>query len=79
MLQLIDAGFVHGKRDQSGSFAITMISHQGHEFLDTVRDKEVWDKAKSTVKGTGTQAIGLAWEVARALGIAELKNRLGLH
>ncbi|WP_428396200.1 DUF2513 domain-containing protein [Lichenicoccus sp.] len=78
MAQLLDAGFVQGKRDQTGGYYIVMISHQGHEFLDAVRDIAIWDQAKSGAKTSGTYALSLIWEVARSLVLAEVKAKLGL-
>ncbi|MBG0803820.1 DUF2513 domain-containing protein [Methylocystis sp. H4A] len=46
----------------------------GHEFLDDVRDPEIWRKIRARVKGIGGAGLGLMWEIAKA----EIKIQLGL-
>jgi hypothetical protein len=46
----------------------------GHEFLDDVRDPEIWRKTKKRAKAVGGAGAGLIWEIAKA----EIKTKLGL-
>ncbi|MDC4808212.1 DUF2513 domain-containing protein, partial [Acinetobacter baumannii] len=49
---LIQAGFIDGKvldsLDMSADVVVNDLTWQGHELLDTIRSKPVWDKIKST-------------------------------
>jgi hypothetical protein len=78
LLLLIDAGFVLGSRDQSGVFAICRLTHDGHEFLDTIRDDGVWAKAKAGAKAVGGGALGLIWDLGKLVIREEAKKHLGL-
>jgi len=46
----------------------------GHEFLDDVRDPEIWRKTKAAAGKVGGASIGFIWEIAKL----ELKTKLGL-
>jgi hypothetical protein len=50
------------------------LTWQGHEFLDSSRDNNVWNKAKEIMAKTG----GFAFEIAKPLLIILLKQQLGL-
>lgn len=50
------------------------LTYRGHEFLDAVRDPEIWRKTKSTAQKAGGAGISFLWEIAKA----ELRIRLGL-
>lgn len=54
------------------------LSWQGHEFLDTVRDPEVWSKTKDGAKKAGNFAISFIFDLAKAYGKHVAKERLGI-
>ncbi|MDP4026262.1 DUF2513 domain-containing protein [Methylobacterium sp. NEAU 140] len=54
------------------------LTWRGHEFLDTIRDDEVWAQTKQTAKGAGTGAIEFVWGIAKEVAKAEIKRRTGL-
>jgi hypothetical protein len=69
---LLKAELLQGK---AGSLpVITSLTWEGHEFLDTIRNPEIWRKTKDRLAGLGSIAISVVWEVAKA----ELKKKLGL-
>jgi hypothetical protein len=74
LLLVIEAGFVDGYREQSGDFAIRKLTWEGHEFLDDVRDPEIWRKTKERAHAVVSVGLGFLWEIARA----EIKTKLGL-
>ena len=45
---LTGGGFVNATLYQSGEFAITGLTWNGHEFIDTIRSPEIW---RRTVRG----------------------------
>lgn len=47
------------------------ISWQGHEFLDSVRDPEIWTKTKEGVAKVGSFSLGMVADLA--LGYAKAK------
>ncbi|MDC5139390.1 DUF2513 domain-containing protein, partial [Acinetobacter baumannii] len=65
---LIQAGFIDGKvldsLDMSADVVVNDLTWQGHELLDTVRSKPVWDKIKSTALDKGLE---LTFDTVRAI------------
>ncbi|MCO5108422.1 MAG: DUF2513 domain-containing protein [Burkholderiaceae bacterium] len=50
------------------------LTWQGHELLDTIRSKPVWDRIKATAKDKGVE---LTFDVVKTLGRAALDYVLG--
>ncbi len=50
---LMEAGLVHGNRDEVGALGFSRLSWDGHEFLDAARDDDTWEKAKSLATKKG--------------------------
>lgn len=71
-----DAGFINtgGASSQMTGFPYRGLTWQGHEFLDDVRDPEVWRKTRERVNGLASVGIQFVWEIAKA----EVKKHLGL-
>ncbi|QOC46423.1 DUF2513 domain-containing protein [Komagataeibacter rhaeticus] len=73
MKLLADAGFLQAKDDMRMPL-VAGLTWEGHEFLDTVRDPEIWRKTKERAKGVASVGIGFLWEIAKA----ETRLKLGL-
>jgi hypothetical protein len=50
------------------------LTWQGHEFLDNVRDPDIWRKTKERAAPVAGAALGVLVEIAKA----EIKRKLGL-
>ncbi|OYU52080.1 MAG: hypothetical protein CFE27_08760 [Alphaproteobacteria bacterium PA1] len=75
-LQLLsDAGYVLETGHHSGVFRLT---NQGYDYLNTIRDGEIWNKTKVAAKGVGGGTFEIIKDIATAYIKAELKLRLGL-
>jgi hypothetical protein len=71
-----EAGFINdggGSQPMLG-FIFCGLTWKGHEFLDDIRDPEIWSKTKERAKGIASIGLGFVWEIAKA----EIKTRLGL-
>ena len=55
------------------------LTIRGHEFLDTVRDGEVWRRTKVGAEKAGVASIGFLLELDKAYGKQVLKERLGIQ
>ena len=55
------------------------LTIRGHEFLDTVRDGEVWRRTKVGAEKAGVASIGFLLELGKAYGKQVLKERLGIE
>src|ERR1700757_1641795 len=58
LLQIIDAELINGAREQSGQFAIRNITWKGHEYLDDIRDPDIWRKTKARTKDFASVGFG---------------------
>ena len=54
------------------------ISWAGHEYLDTIRDPEIWRKTKAGSKKIGGATLGIMKDLAVAYIKHEAKEKLGI-
>lgn len=52
---------------------------RGHEFLDTIRDREVWRLTKAGAEKAGGVSLAVMLEIGKAYGKQILKDRLGIE
>ena len=81
---LYQAGFLNGEPIKSSTSDRLIkvlpfdLTWQGHEFLETVRDPEIWRKAKAGAASVGTASIEFIWGMAKALITGAIKDKTGL-
>ena len=77
---LINHGLVegNGNRFQGGDFflAVFGLTMDGHDFLDAVRAKSVWERTKRFVQEGGLQSAPLT--VIKEIAVQTMKDTLGL-
>jgi hypothetical protein len=56
----------------------TKLTYSGHEFLDTVRDGEVWRKTKEVANKTGVYSLQVLMEAGKMIVKQELMKH-GVH
>ena len=54
------------------------LTWNGNEFLEAVRDPEVWRRTKEGAQRAGSASVEFIWEMAKAYGKHVIKERLGL-
>ncbi|ARQ13149.1 hypothetical protein NXC12_PD00037 (plasmid) [Rhizobium etli] len=77
-LRLIQqAGFVTSSnfKPMSGGITFSGFSWEGHDFLDSVRDPEIWQKTEGALK----QAGGFSLDLAKALAKGFIKKKIEQH
>jgi hypothetical protein len=77
-LRLIDqAGFAIGSnfKPMAGGIAFTGFSWEGHDFIDSVRDPEIWRKTEGALE----QAGGFSLDLAKALAKGFIKKKIEEH
>lgn len=78
---LIDEGFVKGVEAhtlaQKNWFSLT-LTWRGHEFLDDIREPEIWKKAKAGAKQAGAASLQFLWDIAKAYAKQQAREKLGL-
>ncbi|MBB2170451.1 DUF2513 domain-containing protein, partial [Gluconacetobacter aggeris] len=77
LFMLLDGGLLKGKNMGRGVM-ITDLSWAGHEFLDSVRDGEVWKRTKDGATRAGGFTIGLLGDLAKAILKGEIVKHTGL-
>jgi len=76
--KLIEAGFINASpiNVQGGKgFIIRSITWNGHDFLDNIRDKTVWDKTKEKASKVGGASIPILSAIAKEM----IFKKLGLN
>jgi hypothetical protein len=75
---LINANFIDGNilsnLDTDEDVHVKCLTWQGHELLDTIRSKPVWDKIKSTALDKGLE---LTFDTVKLLGAKALALIVG--
>lgn len=82
MVLLHEAGFIEGVAfhplGAESEFAVHRLTWSGHEFLDSVRDPEIWRRTKAGARSVGSIGAEVMWQVAKAYGKQLAKEKLGL-
>jgi hypothetical protein len=69
---LIEKGFVTGKKEFP---VVRALTWKGHDFLNTIRDGEIWHLTKETSAKTGAASF----QALFAIGTAVVKQKLAEH
>lgn len=78
---MVEAGLVRAQGSgfsADGALLYQRLSWQGCEYLDDVRDPEVWRRTREGASKVGGASLSFAWEMAKAYGKHVLKERAGL-
>lgn len=82
VMLLHEAGFIVGQdlsSDDGLEWLPKRLTYQGHEFLDTVRDEEIWRRTKAGAEKVGGVGLGLLLEIGKAYGKQMFKEKLGIE
>ena len=71
---LADAGFIEKGSLSSGGYTLRGITWAGHEFLDSIRDEEVWRRTKEGANKVGSWSLETLSEIARAIAKKKLRD-----
>lgn len=80
--QLYKAGYVTSgdtsDRMMSGQWVFSSLTWEGHDFIDAVRDPDVWRRTKAGASKVGSWSVGLLLDMAKAYSRLKAKQVLGL-
>ncbi|MBR0855474.1 DUF2513 domain-containing protein [Bradyrhizobium liaoningense] len=83
MAMLVDeVGFIRGlgaHTMSSREWIQLELTWRGHEFLETVRDPEVWSRTVAGAKKAGNWGLDFMVDIAKAYGKHVVKERLGVE
>jgi Hypothetical protein (DUF2513) len=71
---LIEEGYVKGQTGFETIPVISRLTWQGHELLDNIRDKGIWERAKGRLSGLPSISLKILADIATA----EIKKHVGL-
>ena len=84
---LVEAQFIRGVTvrwgaDGTGPFVyqggLLALTWDGHDFLDAIRDDDVWQKTKKKVQADGLNMQSLTVDVVKTLCVSAIKQMVGL-
>lgn len=81
VMLLDEAGFIEGEDLSTiGNYEWQprRLTYKGHEFLDTIRDGEVWRRTKEGAEKAGGASLSFIWELGKAYGKQVVGERLGI-
>lgn len=67
---LAEAGFIEGspwKGINDRSYHVNRLTWTGHEFLDTIRDPNIWAQTKNGAKKVGSFSLEVLREIAKGI------------
>lgn len=71
MIEVMDIAIVGDLKD----FTIERLTLAGYEYLDAIRNYQVWDRVKRTINLVG----GATLDIIKQLAVKELSKELGLN
>ena len=79
--KLVEGGFIEG--NECGSFGnydclIRNLTIYGHQFLETIRPVEIWDKVKDATQAVGSSSLSVIGRVATQFATAAVMKAAGL-
>lgn len=81
VMLLIEAGYLVGEdlSTLSGEeWEAQRLTYAGHEFLDTIRDAEVWRRTKDATVKVGGVSLQVMMEIGKAYAKQVLQERTGI-
>ncbi|MBO6538240.1 MAG: DUF2513 domain-containing protein [Rhizobiaceae bacterium] len=82
LFQLHERGFIDGvdvSHMNGRAFLPIRVTSYGHDFLDSVRDPEIWRKTKDGAKAAGGFTVELLAELAKGFIKTQIKRQTGIE
>lgn len=77
---MCDAGFLNGKESMqlATGLAFRGITWEGYEFLDSIRDDEVWNRTKDGLNRAGGFTFDLLKDLAKGYVKKQVEEKTGI-
>ncbi len=76
---LADGGYLMGIVSAPNSVPLVQgLTWKGHDFVNTMRTKEVWDRVLIAVKKVGTMALDAVLDLGKDIAKDQARKHLGL-
>ena len=76
---LDDTGLVEFRRSSGGVWFVNCMSWQGHDFLESVRDPEIWKTTKDVAKKAGGSTFDTLIAIAKGLIKTKIEKHTGIN
>ncbi len=77
LMLILDEGWIDGQYNRtSGDFEVNRLTANGHDFVDSTRSPDVWQKARFAMKAGGTETLKFAWDIAKAIARKKVEQHL---
>ena len=77
---LREAGYLRDTKQVLGmSVMVSGLTWKGHDFLDSVRDPQVWAETKDAANKVGGWTVSLVSEIAKGLIKTKIKQHTGVE
>ncbi len=81
VMLLAEAGLIEAQNTSTLSkfeWQPKRLTYRGYEFLDSIRDPEIWRKTKAGAAKAGGGSLSFLWELAKGYAKAEIKAKTGI-
>jgi Hypothetical protein (DUF2513) len=82
LFQLYESGMIEGNdvsHMQGRGFSARRLTSRGHDFLDTIRDPEIWRQTKDGAKEAGGFTLELLSDLAKGFIKTQVKKHTGIE
>lgn len=74
--EIIEAEFICGNNDM-GDFYINSLTYEGHEFIEKIKNENVWGKTKAVAKTVGSGSINVIAQIATQVLTTLINQQMG--
>eukprot|EP00873_Tetraselmis_striata_P032249 jgi/Tetstr1/452513/TSEL_039549.t1 len=78
---LADAGFLEAKDLSTMSRILWLpkcLNWQGVEFLESIRDPEIWRQTEAGIRKVGSAGLDIVWGLAKSYAKQQVADKLGI-
>lgn len=80
LTMLIDAGYVLGQKTSMANMVMVKgLTMTGHDYLDSIRDAEIWRKTKEGAHKAGGFTLEILGDLAKGIIKTQIKKHTGIE
>ncbi len=75
---LVIGGFIEAERNSASVWYIERMTWHGHDFIDSVRDNDIWKETKNAAKSVGGWSVEILTSLAKGFIKTKLQSLTGM-
>lgn len=75
---LSERGFIDSVVYLDGQVLVERLTWDGHDFLDVIRDEEIWSRTKSGALAAGGWTVDILKDLAKGFIIKQIEDKTGI-